>query len=649
MGSEFAEREPNHDGRDRQSKKRGEDIAQSGKGQDYTLRQSRCGINLANIPPHPPGGELSAREKVKAARAHSNSFQKTDPVLSQEQQIAQQLPQDKIPDGFRVQYGLKQNERGWVDIYPAEVLAGYSPEKPLPKPGYEIAGLRHGQTASAPFTTYILRHGKLMGPFEPGTALELQAGDRVLAPESQSPALNDRGYLNISLKVTDGKTASAQNKEQSGKTVQNKPHNPYEKMPYGEKLSDAMNRVPGMLKGDAKALLQQLTSDPKFAAILAGGAGAFAALQFTPVGPAINLAFTVVFGLKAGVEIGKFFYEAFQAKDEAGIKAAAESLKTAIEDGGPLLISGLAGGFKTLNGLLTKLRVGKQGVQAVRSLANLPDGAQEAIRGLALGEQEIIRVAELSQRSSSALGGILQMGFGNLLKTPGSLEKLSRMNPGEFTNFERGLRALIGRKDPILDAAISEARSLDDGVAYLNNIIKSMKNKPSIPQSFSQGDFFAEGGTSKLYRMKGHPNLLIKPGGGRLPNEAKAMVQMEMIDIPTVYVGKTVNNGQNVLVLQKIDGVGSKDIIGRLSKPIKPQNTEVVTQKTIDDLERIYSKLKENNANIGDFQFIIRKSDGSVFVNDPVSFTLGKGPSGDVRNIIDRFRKILREKNNSNQ
>jgi hypothetical protein len=62
----------------------------------------------------------------------------------------------------------------------------------------------------------------------------------------------------------------------------------------------------------------------KFAAALAAGAGAFAALQFMLVGPAIDVAFMVAFGLKAGFEVDKFFYDAFQAKGEAGIKAAAE-------------------------------------------------------------------------------------------------------------------------------------------------------------------------------------------------------------------------------------------------------------------------------------------------------------------------------------
>ena len=72
--------------------------------------------------------------------------------------------------------------------------------------------------------------------------------------------------------------------------------------------------------------------------------------------------------------------------------------------------------------------------------------------------------------------------------------------------------------------------------------------------------------------MEGHSDLLIKPGGGRLPNKAKAM---------TVYVKKTQASGKHVLVLQKFDGVGSKDIIGHIRAPLKPpQRIEVVTQQT---------------------------------------------------------------------
>jgi hypothetical protein len=64
----------------RYSKKRGEDIKQSGEGHEYTLVQSRAGFNITDISASPPEGALSPRAKDKAVLANSNSFRKTDPA-----------------------------------------------------------------------------------------------------------------------------------------------------------------------------------------------------------------------------------------------------------------------------------------------------------------------------------------------------------------------------------------------------------------------------------------------------------------------------------------------------------------------------------------------------------------------------------------
>jgi len=117
------------------------------------------------------------------------------------------------------------------------------------------------------------------------------------------------------------------------------------------------------------------------------------------------------------------------------------------------------------------------------------------------------------------------------------------------------------------------------------------------------------------------------------------------LGIDTVYSGTRQSGSQLQIIMPRINGVGSKDIIGRLRSPMRPyQNTEVVTQRTIDDLRRIYRVLEQNHANVGDFQFIVRRSDGAVFVNDPVSVTVGgSAPSGDISSIIQRFERILRD------
>jgi hypothetical protein len=215
---------------------------------------------------------------------------------------------------------------------------------------------------------------------------------------------------------------------------------------------------------------------------------------------------------------------------------------------------------------------------------------------------------------------------------------------------------LLARKDPIVARVIQEAaeRSPDEAITRIRKLAHVFRSKPSVPQSITKGTVFSERGTkggytSTIYNMAEDPNLLIKPAGGRLQKEATAMIELEMLDIPTVYVGKAdLESGEQVLLLEKIeDAVGSKSIIGRTKTPLNPpQNTEVVTQRTIDDLEDIYRKLERANANVGDFQFVVRRSDGAVFVNDPTSFGIRRqGPIGDIENIKNRFKKILREKN----
>jgi soluble lytic murein transglycosylase-like protein len=83
-------------------------------------------------------------------------------------------------------------------------------------------------------------------------------------------------------------------------------------------------------------------------------------------------------------------------------------LKSAIEDGGPVLISGLAGGLKSATGLLTKIKGGQAGAKAVQALAKLSNDAQEAIRALKLNEPEIARIAELVQKSPQVADDLLR-------------------------------------------------------------------------------------------------------------------------------------------------------------------------------------------------------------------------------------------------
>lgn len=193
-------------------------------------------------------------------------------------------------------------------------------------------------------------------------------------------------------------------------------------------------------------------------------------------------------------------------------------------------------------------------------------------------------------------------------------------------------------QDAAVNHKLFEAVKVQDE-QRVKQLIQLLDRLVDIPENYTPGKFFAQGGTSKLYEMEDNPNLLIKKGGGRLSVEALGLVELAMVGIPTVYAGQR----HNEIIVTKIDGVGSKDIIGRQKQPkLDEEKASWVTDQTVIDLENIFKLLQEHNLNVGDFQFIVQKSNGSVFINDPVSVIKGKGPSGKIKQIIETFRGIAK-------
>ncbi len=212
--------------------------------------------------------------------------------------------------------------------------------------------------------------------------------------------------------------------------------------------------------------------------------------------------------------------------------------------------------------------------------------------------------------------------------------------------------AVLLRADPALADMVLRAAGLPGGGASrARSILTVAENLPVVPETVQRGRVLFSrrqpSGQEKpiIFEVEGRPDLLTKIGGGRSPVEARTMIELEMMGIQTVYAGTRQIGRQTNIILRNIDGVGSKEIIGRAGSPLRPpRHTEIVTQRTIDDLDRIFRTLQANRANIGDFQFIVRRSDGAVFMNDPTGFTPGSAPSGAIENIIGRFRRILRDR-----
>jgi hypothetical protein len=205
------------------------------------------------------------------------------------------------------------------------------------------------------------------------------------------------------------------------------------------------------------------------------------------------------------------------------------------------------------------------------------------------------------------------------------------------------------RNDPVIaDLILRAAGSPGGGASRVRDILTVARTLPVVPETIQRGQarFFRSqrsgGSTPIIFEVEEHPDLLAKPIASRTPGEARAMVELEMMGIDTVYVGTRRARGGADIILRNIDGVGSKDIIGTVNAPLRPpQHIEVITQRTINDLDRIYQILTDRRANIGDFQFIVRRSDGAIFVNDISGVTLGSSPSPKIKNIIQSFRDIL--------
>lgn len=212
--------------------------------------------------------------------------------------------------------------------------------------------------------------------------------------------------------------------------------------------------------------------------------------------------------------------------------------------------------------------------------------------------------------------------------------------------------------DPAIIVAIHATAEMTPGperTVRLRRLLDWAESRPTLPDTIREGPTFGRGGTGSVAEIVGHPELASKQGAGRAASEAAAMVELELAGIPTVYLGeRPVEGGGTRLVLRRIDGVGSKDIIGRTHRgPDNPalarEYEQFVTARTVADLEGVYARLQSARLNVGDFQFIIRRSDGAVFLNDPTGVTSSSGPSGSIRGIIDRFAAIVRRRTRGTQ
>jgi hypothetical protein len=143
----------------------------------------------------------------------------------------------------------------------------------------------------------------------------------------------------------------------------------YQGMSYPEKLNAAIQMVPELLVGDAKALLDDF---PAFIAQMVVVGGIFAGLQATPAGPFIDLALFAIMGVEATTKLLGFLYKCHTAQNEKDLREAAEDLKVFIE------IVGLAAATKLLQMAGRALKNLSGEAKAARGQEAIPSGTQGA-------------------------------------------------------------------------------------------------------------------------------------------------------------------------------------------------------------------------------------------------------------------------------
>ncbi len=170
------------------------------------------------------------------------------------------------------------------------------------------------------------------------------------------------------------------------------------------------------------------------------------------------------------------------------------------------------------------------------------------------------------------------------------------------------------------------------------------QRQKSIPPRFSIGSTpFREGGQNAVFEMLENRNLLVKKpieGASNFKNEYRALLRMEMMGIQTALVKMAKLNGETVLILEKISGAISKDIMD-ISK--RRNYVHLVNERTIQDLERIYGTLQRNEVNINDFQFMVRE-DGRVIMVDPKSLQTNTPPKKEIAAIIEQFKEFANQR-----
>jgi len=188
--------------------------------------------------------------------------------------------------------------------------------------------------------------------------------------------------------------------------------------------------------------------------------------------------------------------------------------------------------------------------------------------------------------------------------------------------------------------AIGLLKASDFDIISLDYNLRGELNGAGVAQALKH----SRNQNARVFEMRENKNLLVKKslaGSGHFNNEYRALLRMELMGIETALVKRAKLNGETVLILERIRGEISKNILDLREGP---GHRHLITQRTIDDLERIYTTLEQKGVNIRDFQFMVREGDGAVIMVDPLTLVFDTKPSDEIERIITRFKTYFNER-----
>ncbi|MEM9135025.1 MAG: hypothetical protein AAGE88_21960, partial [Actinomycetota bacterium] len=153
------------------------------------------------------------------------------------------------------------------------------------------------------------------------------------------------------------------------------------------------------------------------------------------------------------------------------------------------------------------------------------------------------------------------------------------------------------------------------------------------------GELIGTGGNKDVYAYDDDSVVGILHNGKSptdLAREVELLASLEELGLPVVRAELIRVDGKDAILYDRY-ALGSKDVVRTVEKrPRIVGDTDLLNQRSIQDLRRIREMLIDQRIKIDDLQFLIGE-DGSIVIADPLAVATDRPPSLNNLRTIDRL------------